>query len=421
MTNSRYPGLNLSFVALAAAAVTAWPSFAQQNGMQATLEEVLRSPVEAGAIPMAVGAITTADATTFEAAFGTRSVDGDEAVAMDSVFYIASMTKPIAAMAAMQLVEDGELDLDSPISTWLPDAADLQVLDGFDDSGEPVLRPPEREITLRDLMTHTAGTAYTLWGADLVQYGETVGGVPPLDYDDPATWQQPLMFDPGTRWEYGIAIDWIGRLVQEVSGQSLGAYMDENIFTPLGMDDTSYALSPDMSDRRVENHQRQEDGSLQVIEFTGQEEPVREYGGGGLYSTVPDYLRFIRMILNDGSGNGNQVLEPETVEMMSQNQMGDVRVEMLHTTDETQSLDAEFFPETPKTWGMSFMINEEEAPTGRPAGSLAWAGLYNTFFWIDVENEVGGVFMSQLLPFVDQEVLQAFYDFEAAYYDASDF
>lgn len=421
MTNLRYPMLNLRSVVLAAAAVSAWPAFAQEDDMQSALEEALSSPVEAGDIPMAVGAITTAEETTFEAAFGTRSVDGDEPVSMDNVFAIASMTKPITATAAMQLIEDGELDLDSPISTWLPDAADLQVLDGFDDSGEPVLRPPEREITLRDLMTHTAGTAYTLWDADLVRYGEAVGGVPPLDYDDPATWQQPLMFDPGTRWEYGIAIDWIGRLVQEVSGQSLGEYMDEHIFTPLGMEDTSYALSPEMGDRRVDNHQRQEDGSLQVIEFTGQEEAVREYGGGGLYSTVPDYLRFIRMILNDGSGNGNQVLQPETVEMMSQNQMGDIRVEMLHTTDETRSLDAEFFPGIEKTWGMSFMINEEQAPTGRPAGSLAWAGLYNTYFWIDIENEVGGVFMSQLLPFVDEDVLQAFYGFETAYYDASDF
>ncbi len=392
---------------------------AQQGAMAERLDAALEAPVKQGQIPMAVGGITDADGTIYTGAFGERALGSGEPVSLDSVFNMASMTKAITATAAMQLVEQGKLDLDSPISKWLPDAADLQVMDGFDDSGQAILRAPAREITLRDLMTHTAGTAYTLWDADLQRYSDAQGGMPALDYDDPATWNQPLMFDPGSRWEYGIAIDWIGRLVQEVSGQSLGAYMQEHIFDPLGMDSTGYKLTDSMAEQRVENHLRQEDGSLEVAEWTGQSEPVREYGGGGLYGTAPDYLKFIRMILNDGTVDGQQILEPETVAQMSQNQMGDVRVEMLETTNPERSLDAEFFPGLEKSWGLSFMINEEEAPTGRPAGSLAWAGLYNTFFWIDPENEVGGVFMSQLLPFVDTEVLEAFYDFEAAYYDAS--
>lgn len=392
---------------------------AQEGALQERLDAALETPVEQGGIPMAVGGITNADETIYSGAFGERALGSGEPVSVDSVFNMASMTKAITATAAMQLVEQGKLDLDSPISKWLPDAADLQVLDGVDDSGQPILRAPSREITLRDLMTHTAGTAYTLWDADLQRYADAQGGLPALDYDDPATWNQPLMFDPGTRWEYGTSIDWIGRLVQEVSGQSLGAYMQEHIFDPLGMDSTGYKLTPSMADRRVENHLRQDDGSLEVAEWTGQSEPVREYGGGGLYGTMPDYLKFIRMILNDGTLDGHQILEPETVAQMSQNQMGDVRVEMLETTNAERSLDAEFFPGLEKSWGLSFMINEEEAPTGRPAGSLAWAGLYNTFFWIDPANDVGGVFMSQLLPFVDTEVLQAFHDFESAYYEAS--
>lgn len=392
---------------------------AQEADLKERLDAALEAPVEQGSIPMAVGGITNAGETIYSGAFGERALGSGEPVSVDSVFNMASMTKAITAAAAMQLVEQGKLDLDSPISKWLPDAADLQVLDGVDDSGQPILRAPSREITLRDLMTHTAGTAYTLWDAELQDYSDTLGGLPALDYDDPATWNQPLMFDPGTRWEYGISIDWIGRLVQEVSGQSLGAYMQEHIFGPLGMDSTGYKLTPSMAERRVENHLRQDDGSLEVAEWTGQSEPVREYGGGGLYGTMPDYLKFIRMILNDGTLNGHQILEPETVAQMSQNQMGDVRVEMLETTNTERSLDAEFFPGVEKSWGLSFMINEEEAPTGRPAGSLAWAGLYNTFFWIDPANDVGGVFMSQLLPFVDTEVLRAFYDFEAAYYEAS--
>ena len=205
----------------------------------------------------------------------------------------------------------------------------------------------------------------------------------------------------------------------ETSGQSLGTYMKENIFDPLGMDSTAYKLTPSMAERRVENHQRQADGSLEVVEFTPQTDPVREYGGGGLYGTTPDYMKFIRMILSGGSGNGNQILKPETVAMMSKNQMGDVRVEMLYSTNMDRSVDAEFFPGLEKSWGLSFMINEEDSPTGRPAGSLAWAGLFNTFYWIDPTNGIGGVYMTQLLPFVDAKVVQALNDFEMAYYEVA--
>jgi methyl acetate hydrolase len=283
-----------------------------------------------------------------------------------------------------------------------------------------VLRAPATPVTLRQLMTHSSGMAYTLWDAELVRYAEATqpdGAFPPLDYEKPETWTaQPLMFEPGTRWEYGISIDWIGRLVQEVSGQKLGAYMQANIFEPLGMTSTGYSVSPDMEARLATVHQRAPDGTIGLLEPQPAINTGREYGGGGLNGTAPDYQRFIRMILNGGSGNGNQLLKPETVAEMSRNQMGDVRVVMLETTNPARSLDAEFFPGLPKSWGMTFMINDEEAPTGRPAGSLAWAGIYNTFFWIDPTNKVGGVFMSQLLPFVDTKTVQAFYDFEAAYY-----
>jgi CubicO group peptidase (beta-lactamase class C family) len=391
------------------------PLFAQD--LKSRLDAALRAHVEAGELPMAVGGITNADDTVYLAAFGERALGSGEAVNTDSVFNMASMTKAITGVAAMQLVEQGILDLDSPVSTWLPNAADLQVLDHWD-GDTPVLRAPAREITLRDLMTHSTGMASSLWNAEMVRYGEAVGGLPQVDYDDPDRWvAEPLIFDPGTRWHYGGSINWIGRLIVEVSGQPLGAYMKDNIFTPLGMESTAYKLTPSMLERRVDHHQRQPDGSLTVTAYVPQTDPVREYGSGGLSGTAPDYLAFIRMILNGGTGNGHQLLKPETVAEMSKNQMGDVRVEMLHTTDATRSLDAEFFPGLEKSWGMTFMINEEQAPTGRPAGSLAWAGLYNTFFWIDPSNGIGGVYMSQLLPFVDTAVLQAFNDFEAAYYE----
>jgi CubicO group peptidase (beta-lactamase class C family) len=327
------------------------------------------------------------------------------------------MTKPITATAAMQLVEQGKLELDAPISRVVPDAAKLQVLDGWDANGEPILRAPSREVTLRDLMTHTSGFAYGLWDADLARY-MAEEKFPELASGEEAAFYPPLMFDPGERWEYGISIDWIGKLVETVSGKSLGTYMQENIFSPLGMTSTGYRITPDMEARRATSHQREKDGTLTPTDWVNQQEPLRELGGGGLYSSAEDYLQFIRMILNDGTENGNQVMKPETVELMSQNAMGDIRVVMLETQNPSRSLDAEFFPGLPKSWGLSFMINEETAPTGRPAGSLAWAGIQNTFFWIDPTTRLGGVYLTQILPFVDEKALAGFYEFEDAVYQS---
>src|SRR3954447_15324823 len=195
--------------------------------------------------------------------------------------------------------------------------------------------------------------------------------------------------------------------------------MQENIFGPLNMTSTGYTLTPDMASRRVTVHQRGPDGKLTEIPFTGQPQPLLELGGGGLYSTAPDYAQFVRMILNNGKGPSGQVLKPETVALMSKNAMGDTRVVMLKTTVPARSEDAEFFPGLPKSWSLSFMINEQQAPTGRSAGSLAWAGINNTFYWIDPSKGIGGVFMAQVLPFVDARTLQGFYDFETATYQAN--
>lgn len=411
----RYSATAATFVALTR------PGFAQQPN-RSIIDDALRAAVERGDIPGVSAAVTDATGTVYENAFGKRRLGGTQAMTVDTVCYLASMTKPITATCAMQLVEQGKLDLDSPISRWIPSAAKLQVLDGFDADGKPQLRAPTREVTLRDLMTHSSGFAYTLWDADLVKYANAVAGgdsLPALDYDDDASWLQPLMFDPGSRWEYGISIDWIGRLVQTVSGESLGGYMKQHIFDPLGMTSTGFKLSPDMEERRASSHQRDENGELAATDWVSDQNPPREYGGGGLYGDVGDYQRFMRMILNKGTGNGNRILKAETVAEMTRNNMGTVRVDMLHTTNPARSLDAEFFPGLEKSWGLSFMINEEAAPTGRPAGSLAWAGIQNTFFWIDLRNEIGGVFMSQVLPFVDTKTLDAFYEFETAYYKAA--
>ena len=192
--------------------------------------------------------------------------------------------------------------------------------------------------------------------------------------------------------------------------------MKENIFEPLGMDDTAFRITPAMQDRIATVHVRGEDGSWLAMEFTVEQNPEFEMGGGGLYSTVSDYLKFIRMILNNGAANGQRLLRPETVQAMSANSIGNSCVVKLSTAMPPYSNDAEFFPGMDKTWGLTFMINNEVAPTGRTAGSLGWAGLANSYFWIDPATGIGGAYLTQILPFADEKSLPLYLDFETAVY-----
>ena len=272
---------------------------------------------------------------------------------------------------------------------------------------------------MRRLLTHTAGYTYDIWNADTGRY-EKYANLPGIISCKNDALKTPLAFDPGARWEYGINIDWAGKMVEKVSGQRLETYFHEHIFGPLGMTDTSFKLSPSQRARLVAMHARGADGSLKQIEFEMPQEPEFFMGGGGLYSTGPDYLKFVRMFLNQGTLDGAQVLRPETVASMGQNQIGDINVVMLKTVAPESSLDAEFFPGMVKKWGLGFMINTQEAPTGRSAGSFAWAGLANTYFWIDPRKNVAGVILMQLLPFGDPQALQTFAAFESSVYKVAD-
>jgi len=418
MTMDRRKFLQTTSLSLLASAGLAKHAHSQSDksaSLKERLDRALSQPVQRGDIPGVVAGLTDKSQNTYLAAFGERALGKGVQMTTDSVFNLASMTKAIAGTAAMQLVERGKLELDAPISQYVARAAEFQVFEGFDEKGEPRLRPAKRPITLRHLMTHTSGLVYNQWDGDFDRLVRAKN-IPVLAAGQNDAFYPPLMFDPGDRWEYGISIDWVGLLVEQVSGKSLGTYMQENIFSPLGMSSTSYRLLPDTEARRVSTHQREPNGKLAEIAWTGQPQPVREFGGGGLYSTAGDYLQFVRMILNGGKGGEHQLLKPETVALMGKNAMGDTRVVMLKPTTPARSEDAEFFPGLPKSWGLTFMINEQTASTGRSAGSLAWAGLFNTFFWIDPSKGIGGVFMSQVLPFVDPKTLQAFYDFETASY-----
>jgi CubicO group peptidase (beta-lactamase class C family) len=382
------------------------------------LDSLLRRGVDVGDVPGVVAMATNCECVTYQGAFGKRALGGDQAMTMDTVVWIASMTKAITGAAVMQLVERGSLDLDRPASTWVPDLASVQVLEGFDSSGTPHTRPPKRPITLRHLLTHTAGYGYPIWSEALARYYRVMN-LPSTGSCEMAALRIPLLFDPGERWGYGINLEWAGKTVEVVSGKKLSAYLRENLFDPLDMRDTAFKITPSMRERLAKLHERGDDGALRPIDFEVPQEPETEMGGGGLYSTAGDYLKFVRMILNRGRGGTGRVLKPETVDLMSRNHIGELRVTMLKSAMPTRSNDVELFPGVLKTWGLSFMINEETAPTGRSPGSLSWAGLSNCYYWIDPSRQLGGVYLTQILPFGDRKALPLYLEFESAIYQSA--
>ncbi|MDH4362479.1 MAG: beta-lactamase family protein [Acidimicrobiia bacterium] len=384
-------------------------------GVPDQIQEILERGVANGDVIGANAAVVGPDGVTASGAAGLRSSQNGAAMATDTVCWIASMTKAVTGLAAMQQVERGNLGLDSPAREVLPILGELPVLAGFGADGQPLTRPPARGITLRHLLTHTAGFGYDIWSDDLARYAELTGN-PGVISCMKAALRMPLVFDPGDRWFYGTNIDYAGLMVEAVTGQSLGAYMAEHIFAPLAMTSTAFRITDDMRSRLSDMHARLEDGSLVPIEFEIPQEPEFEMGGGGLYSTILDYARFLQLFLNRGRAGSTQVIKPETVAEMTRNNMGDIRVEMLKTANPGYSHDAEFFPGVPKSWGLTFQINEEPAPTGRPAGGLMWAGLANSFYWIDLQNDVAGVYASQIVPFADPRTYQLFLDIESTVY-----
>jgi CubicO group peptidase (beta-lactamase class C family) len=379
------------------------------------VDRVLRAATDRGDVPGAVAMAAAREGAFYQGAFGRRALPDGAAMTTDTVFWIASMTKAITSTAAMQLVEQGKLALDRPIAEMLPELASPQVLEGFDPAGEPRLRPARRPITLRQLLTHTAGFVYDVWNPDIGRYMEK-NGIPGIISCQNTALALPLAFDPGDRWDYGINIDWVGKAVERASGRTLGDYFAEYLFGPIGMNDTGFQLTRDRRTRLAGMHARGEEGALAPIPFELPPEPEFQMGGGGLYGTAADYLCFQQVFLNQGRANGRQVLKPETVRLMLQNAIGALNVRLLKSAVPAYSNDAEFFPGMVKKWGLGFMISTAQVPGGRSPGSLAWAGLGNTYFWIDPEKRIAGVILMQLIPFADSKALALFDGFEKAIY-----
>jgi CubicO group peptidase (beta-lactamase class C family) len=385
-----------------------------------SIDQVLKDAVASGQVAGVTAAAANGGGSIYEGAFGRRSLAGAAPMTNDTIFRIASMTKAVTGAACMQLVEQGKLALDQPAGEILPFLAEPQVLEGFDATGRPKLRPARGTVTLRKLLTHTAGFVYDTWNDAMNRY-MAVTGHPATRTGRLESLYGPLGFDPGERWEYGINIDMAGRMVEVVSGQNLEDYMQQHLFAPLGMRDTGYVLRPEWTYRLAQVHTRGPDGSLTPIETAPPaENPEFFAGGGGLFSTASDYLTFLQALMHGGELNGVRVLRPQTVELMAQNHMGALNVLPMTTFKPEMSNHVELFPGMDKKWGLSFLINTQDVPGRRSAGSLAWAGINNTYYWLDPTKKVAGVLMTQVLPFADATVLGLLDRFEEEVYRAVD-
>jgi CubicO group peptidase (beta-lactamase class C family) len=381
--------------------------------MSAGIDSVLQAAVDGGVVPQVVAMAADADGPLYEGAFGPRVAGESEAVTPDTMFRIASMTKMVCTVAALQQVERGNHDLDAPVEQYRPEFADLQVLEGFDGE-EPRLRAPASKATVRQLASHTSGLSYWFWNADIVRW-QDVTGTPTVMSGDEIIFTAPLIGDPGTVFEYGINTDWLGRVVEAVSGQMLDAYMAEHILGPLGMEQTCCLMSSDQRANSVPIHLRGESGAWEASDVDWAQTPDYWAGGHALYSTPRDYLRFQRMLLNGGTLDGVQILERATVDEAFTNQIGELDFPPAIPTGDPAS-SADFNAGPGYKFGLGLLLNTDDVPGARKAGSGAWAGLFNTHFWVDRTSGVTGAIYSQTLPFVEPPVFQMYADFERALY-----
>jgi methyl acetate hydrolase len=409
-------------VAIAAAASVGTTSARRataQGSARAQIDGVLRQAVDAKEVPGVVAMAATDKGVLYEGAFGLRALDQSTPMTLDTVFRIASMTKAITSVAAMQLVEQGKLKVEEPVPNIDPGLGSPQVLEGFDAAGAPKLRPAKRAITLRHLLTHTAGFSYDIWDANTGRYIKAAG-LPARTTGKLASLRTPLSFDPGDKWEYGINIDWAGRLVEVLSGQSLDVYFRDKIFAPLGMKDSGFVVSAEQRGRQARVHARQADGVLapQPWEAAPVANPEFWSGGGPLYSTARDYLTFLQMLLNGGGWNGARLLKSETVAEMNKNHTGTIPAGIMKTQNPALSNDVDLFPGAEIRWGLGYMLNMQPGPNGRSAGTGSWGGIFNTYYWLDPSKRVTGLIMTQILPFADTRALKLYGQFERGVYEA---
>ena len=379
---------------------------------------VLDRTIATGKLNFAVAAVGNAGGQTWSHAAGYQDSEKTKPASPKNIIQIASMTKLVTTIAALQLMEQGKLDLDTPISAYAPELNDLKVLRGFEADDTPIFEKANRAPTARELMTHTAGYVYEFWNADSLKAAQL--GVSPSLLNGGNYLAAPLAFQPGTAWEYGINTDWLGVLVERLSGQRLAEYFDEHIFKPLGMTDTFYELPADKLDRSVTVMARGAEGLVELPNFqpTPREKGSMAHysGGGGLSSTVKDYGRILQMLLNDGSLNDKRLLKSQTVDTMFQNNIGEIQPVALATVMPTMSNTADMSFGNQATFGLGLLIHTDGIKGGRKANAGSWAGLFNSYYWVDRQAGTYGIFGTQVLPFYDSVAIETLLEFEQAVY-----
>jgi CubicO group peptidase (beta-lactamase class C family) len=381
------------------------------------LTAALEQAFAASDVPGFVAAAARRAGTSFCGAYGVRGGASGVKMTEDTVFQLASLTKAVTSVAAMQLVERGVLALDEPMSALLPELAAPPVIDGFNASGAPVLRASKTPITLRHLLTHTSGLGYEFTSAAIARTRDPQRR--PAS-GSRASITSPLAFEPGTRWLYGVSTDWVGLLVEAATSRSLGAWCAQEIFEPLGMTSTAFTRTTAMNERLAGTHGRNAQGAFAAVPFELGASKDAEFasGGAGLSGTAGDYLRFLRMLLGDGALDGVRILSPASVKAMSTNQVGSLRAGVVDSTVPLLAQRFDLFPGMLTGWGLGFLINPERGPDGRAPGSLAWAGIANCHFWVDSAKGVAGAVFMQVLPFADRAALDLLGALERAVYSA---
>ncbi|MEE8602041.1 serine hydrolase domain-containing protein [Euzebya tangerina] len=377
------------------------------------MQDVLDTAVEQQDAPFLVAMTGDSEGVTWSGTSGSAR-DGSAAT-LDTAFRIFSMTKAVGATAAMILIERGELSFDTPVADVIPAFDDLQVIQSIE-GGDVSLVDARATATVRHLATHTSGLVYEYWDATMAAYLEATGATPVLSGTKEGL-RYPLAFQPGARWGYGIGIDWLGQVVEAVDGRRIDEFCQVEIFDPLAMADTSFEPNQ-LVDRMAEVKMRGEDGSFGPYEIAPPPHPEVYGMGHALYSTAPDYLRFLRMFLRGGELDGNRVLSQQSVEQMLANHIGDLRVTPMPSQAPPLSADVTLFPDTPKTHSFGFVRVEEDVPGMRSAGSQGWAGVLNSHYWFDPAADLAAVIMTQSLPFADPRFMATYEAFEKAVYAA---
>jgi CubicO group peptidase (beta-lactamase class C family) len=384
--------------------ISAAPTLPQQGS--AAISSALKTATDRGDVPGVAVAVVNKDGVLYNEAFGKSRTLTSTPMAKDTIFNMASMTKPVTSIAIMMLVDEGKLKIDDEVAKYLPKWKDPLVISTFNEADASYqTRPAKRPITIRHLLTHTSGIGYGFSSPTLTKI---------MAKEKKTELDLPLLFDPGESWAYGASTRVLGHLVEAISAQKIDAFLASRILQPLGMHDTGYLVPPEKISRVVAVNARGTDGKF-VERPMPTTLPAQVQGDGGLYGTTTDYGLFLRMLLNRGTLNGKRILSERSVKTIFENHMGSVVVQPQESANQTLSRN---FPvgAGKDRWGLGFQLAAEKQADRRSPGSGTWAGIFNTHFFIDPSKEIGVVVMMQTLPFYDEASMKVYAGVEEAVY-----